>query len=85
MVYILTNFSFRERSRQESGRSCMPRKTKAPKDAMPETVREFKPLFYRKLMETHLFYEVGKTIASELEPYDLVQKVITRGRESDQL
>jgi len=55
----------------------MPRKTKAPKDAMPETVRDFKPLFYRKLMETHLFYEVGKTIASELEPYDLVQKVIT--------
>jgi diguanylate cyclase (GGDEF)-like protein len=44
---------------------------------MPETVRDFKPLFYRKLMETHLFYEVGKTIASELEPYDLVQKVIT--------
>ena len=27
----------------------MPRKTKAPKDAMPETVRDFKPLFYRKL------------------------------------
>lgn len=55
----------------------MPRKMKAPKDAVPETVRDFKPLFYRKLMETHLFYEVGKTIASELEPYDLVQKVIT--------
>ncbi len=44
---------------------------------MLEVTRDFKPLFYRKLMETHLFYEVGKTIASELEPHDLVQKVIT--------
>lgn len=39
-------------------------------------VRDFKTLFYRKLTETHLYYEVGRTIASELEPADLVQKII---------
>jgi len=38
--------------------------------------RDFKTLFYRKLTETHLFYEVGKIIASELEPIDLIQKII---------
>ena len=38
--------------------------------------RDFKTLFYRKLTETHLFYEVGKIIASELEPTELIQKII---------
>ncbi len=40
------------------------------------TLKEFKALFYRKLTETHLFYEVGRIIASELEPADLVKKII---------
>jgi len=39
--------------------------------------RDFKTLFYRKLTETHLFYEVGRIIASELEPSELIQKIIT--------
>jgi len=39
-------------------------------------VRDYKTLFYRKLTETHLFYEVGKIIASELEPSELIQKII---------
>ncbi len=39
--------------------------------------RDFKNLFYRKLTETHLFYEVGRIIASELEPTELIQKIIT--------
>jgi diguanylate cyclase (GGDEF)-like protein len=39
-------------------------------------VREYKSLFYRKLTETHLFYEVGRIIASELEPSELIQKII---------
>ncbi len=39
-------------------------------------LRDFKTLFYRKLTETHLFYEVGRIIASELEPADLVQKIV---------
>jgi diguanylate cyclase (GGDEF)-like protein len=38
--------------------------------------KDFKELFYRKLTETHLFYEVGRIIASELEPTDLVKKII---------
>ncbi len=38
--------------------------------------RDFKTLFYRKLTETHLFYEVGKIIASELEPTELIQKIV---------
>lgn len=42
--------------------------------AVPE--RDFKNLFYRKLTETHLFYEVGRIIASELEPAELIQKII---------
>jgi diguanylate cyclase (GGDEF)-like protein len=39
--------------------------------------RDFKTLFYRKLTETHLFYEVGKIIASELEPKELIQKIVS--------
>lgn len=38
--------------------------------------RDFKTLFYRKLTENHLFYEVGRIIASELEPSELVQKIV---------
>jgi diguanylate cyclase (GGDEF)-like protein len=52
-------------------------KTKKGKEvsgAAPE--RDFKNLFYRKLTETHLFYEVGRIIASELEPAELIQKII---------
>jgi hypothetical protein len=46
--------------------------------------RDFKTLFYRKLTETHLFYEVGRIIASELEPSELVQKIIvTIGKPSN--
>ncbi len=48
---------------------------KKGKKTIPE--RDFKTLFYRKLTETHLFYEVGRIIASELEPTELIQKIIT--------
>jgi len=51
-----------------------PRKAKKVERSTP--VRDFKTLFYRKLTETHLFYEVGKIIASELEPSELIQKII---------
>jgi len=37
--------------------------------------RDIKALFSRKLAETHLYFEIGKIIASELEPSDLVQKI----------
>jgi len=35
-----------------------------------------KHLFYSKSIETHLFCDVGRIIASELEPVELVQKII---------
>ena len=50
-------------------------KEKKARKAAPE--RDFKTLFYRKLTETHLFYEVGRIVASELEPSELVQKIIS--------
>jgi diguanylate cyclase (GGDEF)-like protein len=40
-------------------------------------VRDYKPLFYNKFTENHLFCEVGRIIASELEPTELIQKIIT--------
>ena len=48
---------------------------KKEKRTLPE--RDYKSLFYRKLTETHLFYEVGKIIASELEPSELIQKIMS--------
>jgi diguanylate cyclase (GGDEF)-like protein len=49
--------------------------TKKGGKAAPD--RDFKSLFYRKLAETHLFYDVGKIIASELEPSELIFKIIS--------
>lgn len=44
-------------------------------------LRDYKPLFYSKLTETHLFSEVGRIIASELEPTELIRKIVeTIGR-----
>jgi diguanylate cyclase (GGDEF)-like protein len=51
-------------------------KTKTKKSVKTVFERDFKTLFYRKLTETHLFYEVGRIIASELEPTELIQKII---------
>lgn len=39
--------------------------------------RDYKALFQRKLTENHLFYEVGRIIASETEPYDLIKKIVS--------
>ena len=50
-------------------------KEKKSKRTTPD--RDYKTLFYRKLTDTHLFYEVGKIIASELEPSELVQKIMS--------
>ncbi len=54
-----------------------PRIQKGSKSSKSAPERDFKALFYRKLTENHLFYEVGKIIASELEPSDLIQKIVT--------
>lgn len=39
--------------------------------------RDYKVLFHRKLTENHLFYEVGRIIASETEPFDLIRKIVS--------
>lgn len=44
---------------------------------MAASERNYKSLFYSNLTETHLFSEVGRIIASELETTELVQKIIT--------
>ncbi len=53
-----------------------PKPAKEKKREGTAPTHDFKTLFYRKLTETHLFFEVGKIIASELEPSELVQKII---------
>ncbi len=57
----------------------MPKPKKITKNKKPfsSPERDFKTLFYRKLTETHLFYDVGKIIASELEPSELIQKIMS--------
>ena len=62
----------------------MPTKKTAKKKAGGKAgaLQDFKNLFYRKLTETHLFYDVGRIIASELEPSDLVQKIIASIRKA---
>jgi diguanylate cyclase (GGDEF)-like protein len=62
----------------------MPTKKTAKKKAGSKAgaLQDFKNLFYRKLTETHLFYEVGRIIASELEPSDLVQKIVASIRKA---
>jgi diguanylate cyclase (GGDEF)-like protein len=62
----------------------MPKKKAAKKkaDGKAGAERDYKNLFYRKLTETHLFYEVGRIIASELEPSDLVQKIVASIRKA---
>jgi diguanylate cyclase (GGDEF)-like protein len=62
----------------------MPTKKTAKKKAGGKAgaLRDYKNLFYRKLTETHLFYEVGRIIASELEPADLVQKIVASIRKA---
>lgn len=56
----------------------MAKQKKAKEDVNKASrIRDFKTLFYRKLTEIHLIYEVGRTIASELEPADLIKKIIS--------
>ncbi|MDH4161959.1 MAG: sensor domain-containing diguanylate cyclase [Nitrospirota bacterium] len=53
-----------------------PRTTKRTPAFPGAAERDYKALFHRKLAENHLFYEVGRIIASETEPYDLIKKII---------
>jgi diguanylate cyclase (GGDEF)-like protein len=51
-------------------------KTKVRGKTGSAAVKDIKSLFYGKLTETHVIYEVGRVIASELEPADLIKKII---------
>src|SRR3990172_2046375 len=62
----------------------MPKKTKKETAAPAEQARDFKALFYRRLTETHLFYEVGRIIANELEPLELIEKIVAALRKAVQ-
>ena len=53
----------------------MPKATKKEPEEPGSAPRDVKKLFYRKLTESHVFFEVGKIIASELEPLELIQKI----------
>src|SRR5208283_886040 len=53
-----------------------PKTVKTKKKGLSDPARDYKTLFYQKLTETHLFYEVGKIIASELEPSELILKIM---------
>lgn len=56
-----------------------PAKKEKPKKASSHDV---KSLFYRRLTETHLFFEVGRIIANELEPAELMHKVLSALRKA---
>lgn len=44
--------------------------------ALTVPVREYRSLIFRNYTETHLFSEVGRIIASELEPTELIRKIM---------
>ena len=53
----------------ESGRRNIP--------ALNDPARDYKPLLYSKFIETHLFCRIGRIIASELQPAELIHKIVT--------
>jgi len=53
-----------------------PRKKNPAVPVKAAAKRDYKALFHRKLTENHLFYEVGRIIASETEPFDLIKKIV---------
>lgn len=63
----------------------MTKKTTSGENPRPDRTtpaRALKNIFYNRLTETHLFCEVGRIIASELEPAELTQKIIAVIRKS---
>jgi diguanylate cyclase (GGDEF)-like protein len=66
--------------RSVSKKAASPRKKKTARRTAPGATsvsRDYKALFHRKLTENHLFYEVGRIIASETEPFDLMKKIVS--------
>lgn len=63
--------------RKKAGPKPPMRKTKTSVPEKAASRRDYKALFHRKMSENHLFYEVGRIIASETEPFDLIKKIIS--------
>jgi diguanylate cyclase (GGDEF)-like protein len=64
-------------ARKKAGRKAPMRKAKTSVRKKAASRRDYKALFHRKMSENHLFYEVGRIIASEIEPFDLIKKIIS--------
>ncbi|MDA8101256.1 MAG: sensor domain-containing diguanylate cyclase [Nitrospiraceae bacterium] len=68
----------KEARKKRADASAAPRARRTARTSSPTSAeRDYKALFQRKLTENHLFYEVGRIIASETEPFDLIKKIVT--------
>lgn len=67
-----------QKAAKKAGPRPAPPRARTARAVSPDSgKRDYKALFHRKLTENHLFYEVGRIIASETEPYDLMKKIIS--------
>src|SRR5512137_633248 len=62
--------------KKKAAAKAPPRKKTAAAPPKSVSRRDYKALFHRKMSENHMFYEVGRIIASETEPFDLIKKII---------
>ena len=63
--------------KKKTAGKALPRKKSSAAKQKSAARRDYKALFHRKMSENHLFYEVGRIIASETEPFDLIKKIIS--------
>jgi diguanylate cyclase (GGDEF)-like protein len=68
----------RTAKKQQAKKKALAAPRKGPKQrrSSGSAKRDYKALFHRKLTENHLFYEIGRIIASETEPFDLMKKIV---------
>jgi diguanylate cyclase (GGDEF)-like protein len=66
-----------KKKKSGTGKSAPKPKKKEAASSAGLDKRDYRALFQRKLSENHLFYEVGRIIASETEPFDLMKKIVT--------
>jgi len=64
-------------AKKKTAGKVMARKKKVVVPSRAAARRDYKALFHRKMSENHLFYEVGRIIATETEPFDLIKKIIS--------
>ena len=64
-------------AKKNAASKALSRKKTAAAPPKAAARRDYKALFHRKLTENHLFYEAGRIIASETEPFELIKKIIS--------